>query len=36
MFAGTDKYELMEAFDPDWSATLPYTVLISPSGKYLA
>ncbi len=35
MFGSTDKYELMEAFDPDWSAALPYTVLISPTGQYL-
>lgn len=35
MFAGTDKYELMEAFDPKWNAALPYTVLISPGGEYV-
>ncbi len=35
MFAGTDKYEHMEAFDPDWNAALPYTVLIAPTGEYL-
>ncbi len=35
IFAGTEKYKLMEAFDPDWNAALPYTVLISPEGKYL-
>jgi thiol-disulfide isomerase/thioredoxin len=35
LFAGTDKYKLMEAFDPDWNAALPYTVLIAPDGKYL-
>jgi hypothetical protein len=32
LFAGTDKYKLMEAFDKDWSAALPYTVLIGPAG----
>ena len=35
LFAGTDKYKLMEAFDKDWNAALPYTVLIGPTGEYL-
>jgi thiol-disulfide isomerase/thioredoxin len=35
IFADGDKYKLMEAFDKDWNAALPYTVLISPSGEYL-
>jgi thiol-disulfide isomerase/thioredoxin len=35
MFADTDKYKLMEAFDKDWNAALPYTVLIAPGGEYL-
>ena len=35
IFEGTDKYQLMEAFDPAWNAALPYTVLISPAGEYL-
>ena len=35
MFADTDKYKLMEAFDADWNAALPYTVLIAPTGEYL-
>jgi hypothetical protein len=35
MFADTDKYKLMEAFDKDWNAALPYTVLIGPGGQYL-
>jgi thiol-disulfide isomerase/thioredoxin len=35
LFAGTDKYKLMEAFDPDWNAALPYTMLIAPDGKVL-
>jgi thiol-disulfide isomerase/thioredoxin len=35
LFADTDKYKLMEAFDKDWNAALPYTVLIAPSGEYL-
>jgi thiol-disulfide isomerase/thioredoxin len=35
LFAGTDKYELMAAFDQDWNAALPYTVLIAPGGAVL-
>jgi len=35
LFGDTDKYRLMEAFDKDWNASLPYTVLISPKGEYL-
>jgi thiol-disulfide isomerase/thioredoxin len=35
LFADTDKYKLMEAFDKNWNAALPYTVLISPKGEYL-
>jgi peroxiredoxin len=35
LFATTDKYKLMEAFDPEWNAALPYTVLIAPGGKVL-
>ena len=35
MFADTDKYKLMEAFDKEWNAALPYTVLIGPGGQYL-
>jgi thiol-disulfide isomerase/thioredoxin len=35
LFGGNDKYKLMEAFDKDWNAALPYTVLIGPGGEYL-
>jgi hypothetical protein len=35
LFSDTEKYKLMEAFDPDWSAAIPYTVLIGTDGKYL-
>jgi peroxiredoxin len=35
LFADTDKYKLMEAFDPDWNAGLPYTMLIAPGGEVL-
>jgi peroxiredoxin len=33
LFGTTDKYKLMEAFDPEWSGALPYTMLIAPNGK---
>lgn len=35
MFGDTDKYKLIEAFDPDWNGALPYTVLIDPAGEVL-
>jgi len=35
LFGGTDKYKLMEAFDPQWNAALPYTVLLAPGGEIL-
>ncbi len=35
LFADTDKYKLMEAFDKDWNASLPFTVLVAPGGEYL-
>ena len=35
LFGETDKYKLMEAFDPKWNSGVPYTVLISPTGEIL-
>lgn len=35
VFGDRDKYALMEAFDPEWSGALPFTVLIDPEGKIL-
>ena len=35
LFGDTDKYKLMDAFDPDWNNALPYTLLISPAGEVL-
>ncbi|WP_229308488.1 redoxin domain-containing protein [Jiulongibacter sediminis] len=32
---GINKYDMIEAIDPDWQGALPYTVLISPSGEKL-
>ncbi len=33
LLGSTDIYALMEAFDPEWSAAVPYTVLIRPDGE---
>jgi len=35
LFGDKDKYKLMEAFDPEWNASLPYTLLIAPGGEVL-
>ena len=35
LFASTDKYKLMEAFDKEWSGALPFTVLLGPKGEVL-
>lgn len=35
LFSSTDTYEEMAAFDPDWNAAVPYTMLIGPDGKVL-
>jgi len=35
MFAGGDKYALIEAVDPEWDGALPYTLLIEPGGKII-
>jgi peroxiredoxin len=32
LFGDTDNYGLMAAFDPQWNAAVPYTVLIRPDG----
>lgn len=32
VLGSTDIYALMEAFDPDWNAAVPYTMLIRPDG----
>jgi thiol-disulfide isomerase/thioredoxin len=33
LFGSTDIYALMAAFDPDWNAAVPYTMLIRPGGE---
>lgn len=35
LFADTDKYKMMEAFDPEWNNAVPYTMLIGTSGEVL-
>jgi peroxiredoxin len=35
IFASADRPQLINAFDPDWSGAVPYTVLISPEGKII-
>jgi len=35
LFGETDKYKMIEAFDPEWNGALPYTVVIGPDGKIL-
>ena len=35
IFASTDRDPLINAFDPNWSGAVPYTVLISPEGKII-
>jgi thiol-disulfide isomerase/thioredoxin len=33
LYAGDDKYKLIEAVDPKWNGALPYTILVEPGGK---
>jgi thiol-disulfide isomerase/thioredoxin len=33
LFGETDKYGLMEAFEPSWSDALPFTILLDPAGE---
>ncbi len=35
LFGDKDKYKMMEALDPSWNGTLPYTLLVSGDGKVL-
>ena len=35
LFGDTDKYKLMEAFEPSWEGALPFTMLIDPTGEVL-
>jgi peroxiredoxin len=35
LLAGTDKYKQLAAFDKDWDAALPYTVLLGADGRVL-
>jgi len=33
LYSGSDKYQLIEAVDPQWQGALPYTLLVEPGGK---
>ncbi len=33
LFNSDDKYKLIEAVDPKWPGSLPYTILVEPGGK---
>lgn len=33
IFNADDKYQLIEAVDPNWQGALPYTILVEPGGK---
>jgi peroxiredoxin len=33
IFSTDDKYQLIEAVDPNWQGALPYTILVEPGGK---
>lgn len=35
MFGTPQKYRFIEAFDPDWSGALPFTLLVEPGGNVL-
>lgn len=35
LFGDTDKYKLIEAFDPEWNGALPHTILLGPGGEVL-
>jgi len=35
IFGDTDKYKLMDAFEPKWDGALPFTMLIDPTGEVL-
>jgi thiol-disulfide isomerase/thioredoxin len=35
IFGDTDKYKLIEAFDPGWNGALPFTLLVDPTGEVL-
>jgi thiol-disulfide isomerase/thioredoxin len=34
-FGDTDKYKLIETFEPSWDGALPFTILIDPTGEVL-
>jgi hypothetical protein len=36
LFGDENKYELIEAVDPEWQGNIPYTVIIEPGGKIVS
>jgi hypothetical protein len=35
ILGGTDKYKFLAAFDKEWDAAIPLTILFAPDGKIL-
>ncbi len=35
LYSGGDKYQLIDAIDPQWQGALPYTLLVEPGGKVI-
>ena len=35
IYSGGDKYQLIDAIDPQWQGALPYTLLVEPGGKVI-
>lgn len=35
IFSGSDNYKLIEAIDPGWKGSLPFTLLVEPGGKII-
>lgn len=33
LFKGKNKYDLIDAIDPNWAGGIPYTILVEPGGK---
>ncbi|HLA39845.1 MAG TPA: redoxin, partial [Candidatus Glassbacteria bacterium] len=35
LFSSDNKYDLIEAVDPEWPGSLPYTLLVKPGGEVI-
>ena len=33
IYSGDNKYDLIEAVDPEWQGEIPYTLIVEPGGK---